>query len=307
MRVIVTGGAGFIGSHVVELYARKGNDVLVLDDLSTGRMEWIADLVQKRRRVAFDLCDIRDRNHVRCSIMGFQPQVICHLAAQPAISTSWDDPILTVQVNELGTLNILDAVIDADCGTRLIFASTSAVYRETSKILYEGNALAPTSPYGASKLAAETYIQELWKNSVLLRLGNVFGPRQMPIGKNQVVPLMIRHLLFGEEFSIYGDGRQERDYIYATDVAEAFLMAAYGTPGIYNVCTGHSVSVNEIASLLAASYGATGYEWCRTPEQDPRRQVLMDSSRARDGLCWEAHVSPRDGISLTAEWWNNRK
>jgi UDP-glucose 4-epimerase len=308
MRVLITGGAGFIGSHVAELYSHKGNDLMILDDLSTGRMEWIADLIQKRKwRTAFDLCDIRDRNHVRCSILAFQPQVVCHLAAQPAISTSWSDPILNAQVNELGTLNVLDAVIDADCGTRMIFASTSAVYAETGHILREGSLLGPRTPYGVSKLAAEQYVRELWPNSVLLRLGNVYGPKQAPIGRNQVVPLMLRHLLYGDDFQIIGDGNQSRDFVYVEDVADAFLLAAWGRPGTYNIASGISTGVNFVAHTLEEFYGMSGYEWQHSKEQDARRDVIMDNTAANNGLDWKPSHSLRDGLALTAEWWNNQK
>lgn len=308
MRVAITGGAGFIGSHVAALYAQKGNNVLILDDLSTGRMEWVADLVQhKNGRTSFDLCDIRDRDHVRCSLMDFHPQVVCHLAAQPAISTSWDDPILNAQVNELGTLNVLDAVKDADCNCRIIFASTSAVYQENSHVLREGGQLAPRTPYGISKLAAEQYIRELCPNSVVLRLGNVYGPKQQPIGRNQVIPLMIRHLLYGDDFAITGDGWQKRDFVYVEDVADAFLLASWGKRGIYNVASGLSFSINVVARLLEGLYGLAGYDWLHSVDQDERREVVMDVSAALDGLDWKPTYHLSDGLEKTSEWWNDLK
>lgn len=306
MRICVTGGAGFIGSHVVELLARKGNDVLILDDLSTGNMAWISDLIQHKTRVHFDLCDIRNKEHVRCALMAFQPEIICHLAAQPAISTSWANPVLNAEVNEMGTLNLIDSA--KEFGARkIIFASTSAVYLSPhTGILYEDSQCGPTAPYGISKLAAESYLRALFEDSVILRLGNVYGPRQVPIGQNQVIPLILRHFLYGDDFSIIGDGRQKRDFIFVEDVADAFLLAMYGDAGTYNIASGHQTSVNDLAALLEALYGVQGYPWLHTSTQDARRDVIMDISAARAGISWKPSKCLKDGLAKTADWWNNR-
>lgn len=306
MRVLITGGAGFIGSHVVELVAHKGNDVQILDDLSTGNMAWIADLVQHKERVHFDLCDIRNREHVRAAFMAFRPQIVMHLAAQPAISTSWDNPRLNAEVNELGTLNLIDSAKEFFV-TRMIFASTSAVYHDNNHVLFEYSAIEPVTPYGISKMAAERYLRALTTESVILRLGNVYGPRQMPIGKNQVIPLMFRKLLYGDEFHIIGDGRQKRDWVFVGDVAEAFLAAMWGKAGTYNIASGHSISVNDLSDAVEASCEFFGHTWSYAGQQDPRREVAMDISAARDGLDWKPSRCLKDGLKLTAEWWKTRK
>lgn len=306
MRVVVTGGAGFIGSHVVELFARKGNDVLILDDLSTGRMEWIQPILLKRKNhVAFDLCDIRNFDHLNCAFAEFHPNLICHLAAQPAISISWEDPALNAQVNELGTLNLINAA--KGYNARFIMASTSAVYRCNRHVLREDMPCLPDSPYGISKLAAENYVRTLCREGIVLRLGNVYGPRQVPLGKNQLVPLILRHFLYGDPFAIFGNGEQRRDFVYVEDVADAFLMAAWGKPGIYNVASGDSVPVNEVAGILSGLYGSRDYEWDHTDQPDARQEVLMDVTAAANGLSWCSTHSLKDGLLMTAEWWNNRK
>lgn len=307
MRVLITGGAGFIGSHVVELVARKGNEVQVVDDLSTGNLDWLHNFSLSNKHVHYDLCDIRDRGHVRAEFMAFRPQIVMHLAAQPAISTSWENPRINAEVNELGTLNLIDSAKEFFV-TRMIFASTSAVYHDNNHVLFEYSAIEPVTPYGISKMAAEHYLRALTTESVILRLGNVYGPRQVPIGKNQVIPLMFRFLLHGDEFKITGDGKQKRDWVFVGDVAEAFLAAMWGKAGTYNIASGHSVSVTELARAVEASCGLSGqYGWAYTAEQDPRREVAMDISAAREGLDWKPSHCLKDGLKLTAEWWNTRK
>src|SRR5574341_1609885 len=127
MRICITGGAGFIGSHVAELFSRKQHELLILDDLSTGNMALIEPLLKNPKRIHFDLCDIRNRSHVHCALMAFRPEVICHLAAQSAVSNSWDDPAFNAQVNEVGTLNLIESAV-AFGARKILFASTSAVY-----------------------------------------------------------------------------------------------------------------------------------------------------------------------------------
>jgi UDP-glucose 4-epimerase len=292
---------------VVELLAHKGNDILVLDDLSTGNVAWISDLIQHKTRVHFDLCDIRNKEHLRCALMAFQPEAICHLAAQPAISTSWMFPAQSAEINEIGTLNLIDSAKEFGA-RRIIFASTSAVYHESLHIpLHEYSTCEPHNPYGISKLAAEQYLRALFQTCLILRLGNVYGPRQFPVGHNQVVPLMFQHFLQYKQFYITGDGKQRRDFVFVSDVAEAFLAALYGDPGTYNIASGHQTSVNELAALLEGLYGAQGYPWDRTKENDPRQEVNLDVSEAKVKLGWRAEHSLKDGLAITADWWNNRQ
>lgn len=307
MRVLVTGGAGFIGSHVVELFVKKQHEVMILDDLSTGKMEWIKDVILKYpKRVNFDMCGVQNWDHVDPLIKGFGPDVICHLAAQPAISTSWSDPILNAQVNEIGTLNLLMSAKEHGV-RRFIFTSTSAVYKETLELTSECSRREPASPYGISKLAAETYVRTIFPESVALRLGNVYGPRQVPIGENQVVPRILRHFLYGDDFAIHGDGEQKRDFVFVEDVAEAFLLAMWGKPGIYNIATGARMSVNQLAHIIEALYGVDGYKWQHTDQQDPRRDILLDVRAAQKELGWKPRHQMSHALQITCEWWNDRK
>lgn len=307
MRILVTGGCGFIGSHVVELLVKKQHEVMILDDLSTGVMEWVQDVIVKHpKKVNFDLCTITSWDHVDVLMKAFRPDAICHLAAQPAISTSWGNPILNAQVNEIGTLNLL--VSAGEHGVkRFIFTSTSAVYKETTQLTTETSPREPCSPYGISKLAAETYVRSIFPNSVALRLGNVYGPRQVPIGENQVVPRMLRHFLYGDDFAIHGDGEQKRDFVFVEDVADAFLLALWGKPGVYNIASGVRTSVNEVAKHMEAFYHVPGYEWQHTKLQDPRRDILLDVSAARRELGWKSEWTLLEGLTKTAAWWNGRK
>lgn len=305
MRILITGGAGFIGSHVAALMCQKQNEVMILDDLSTGRMEWVNELVVRKHSVGFDLCRVETWGHVDPVIKGFRPDVICHLAAQPAISTSWADPILNANVNEIGTLNLVLSAREHGV-KRFIFTSTSAVYKETLASTKECSPKEPNSPYGISKLAAEFYVRSIFPNSVVLRLGNVYGPRQVPVGENQVIPRILRHFLYGDDFSIHGDGEQKRDFVFVEDVAEAFLMALWGKPGTFNVATGERVSVNELAKMIELMYGVPGYGWKHTKQQDPRRDIILDVSAAHKELGWKPRHSLQDGLQITCEWWNNR-
>lgn len=307
MRVMVTGGCGFIGSHVVELLVKKQHDVMILDDLSTGKMEWVQEVITNHsKKVNFDLCRIQTWAHVDPLIQGFRPDVICHLAAQPAISTSWEDPILNAEVNEIGTLNLLLSAKQHGV-KRFIFTSTSAVYKETVLLTTECAPREPASPYGISKLAAETYTRAIFPNSVVLRLGNVYGPRQVPIGENQVVPRILRHFLYGDDFAIHGDGEQKRDFVYVQDVAEAFLLAMWGKPGVFNIASGLRTSVNALARWFEAAYQVPGYKWQHTAEQDPRRDILLDVSAAHRELGWKAKHNLVDGLAATNQWWNTKK
>lgn len=307
MRVLVSGGCGFIGSHVVELLASKRHDVMILDDLSTGKVEWVKDvIIDFPKKVNFDMCSVQRWDHVEPLIKGFQPEVIVHLAAQPAISTSWDDPLLNAQVNEIGTLNLLMSG-KQNRVKRFVFASTSAIYREDSEIASESSPKEPKSPYGISKLAAETYVRTLFPNSACLRFGNVYGPRQVPIGENQVVPRMLRHFLYGDDFAIHGNGEQTRDFVFVKDVAEAVMRAMWGQVGSYNIASGTSVSVNAVARMVEAIYHVPGYKWAHTKEQDPRQQIRLDVRTAWKELGWKARRPLIDGLHATCDWWDARK
>lgn len=300
MNVLVTGGAGFIGSHVVDLLAGRGHRVLALDNMSTGRSE---NLGGKRENVLFVNMDITypfRYPFMEAETADFKPEVILHLAAQASITVSNDLPKFDMQTNAGGTLNMI--LTARRLGVkRIVMASTSAVYGDEDVLLREGNVPKPMSPYGVSKLAGENYLRAMFPESVALRLGNVYGPRQVSIGENQVVARMIGHVLKGKPFCIHGDGNQKRDFVYVEDVARAFELAMDAEPGIYNVAGGRGVSVNGIAAVLARVLGKE-VQWAHDELYDARRNVRMDVSKAREGLGWGAEVKLEEGLRRTVEW-----
>lgn len=307
MKILITGGAGFIGSHVVELLARKQHEIVVVDDLSTGKLEWIQPLIDApRARVHFRMLRLQCGRDVNEIVGDFRPRVICHLAAQPAISTSWADPCLNAEINELGTVNLLSAAREIGV-RRFIMTSTSAVYSYTDKPIRETTRCDPDTPYGISKLAGEMYVRAMSQEAVILRLGNVYGPRQVPLGENQVVPKMMRHLMYSESFSIHGDGNQTRDFVFVEDVAEAFLYSIYGKPGTYNVATGTSYSVNRLAEFVAGLYDQPAYAWPHDDQEDTRRGAHLDATAAYQGLGWKPSHTILSGLAPTADWWKSRK
>ena len=297
MNVLVTGGAGFIGSHVVDLLAGLGHRVLVVDNLITGRME---NLGAKRENVMFEDTDISypfAHPFVDADAALFEPEVILHLAAQASITVSNENPKFDLQTNGLGTLNVI--MIAKQLGVRrIVMASTSAVYGDEDVLLRESNVPSPMSPYGVSKLAGENYLRAMFPESVILRLGNVYGPRQVSIGENQVMARMIGHVLHGKDFSIHGDGNQKRDFVYVEDVAKAFHVGMVAEPGIYNIASGRGVSVNGVAAVLARVMGQD-VKWAHDEIKDTRRNVRMDVSKARAGMNWGAEVKLEEGLRRT--------
>lgn len=305
-RVLVTGGEGFIGSHVVEMLAERGHEVTIIDDESTGKFENIAHLmIGGKYHVTPALCDITIFDNLRALFRIARPEVVFHLAAQASISESVKDPKKDMEVNGVGTNNVVRAA--QEVGTRrIVFASTSAVYHSRTPVLMEKGCVGPESPYGVSKVAGENYLA-ITGEATVLRLGNVYGPRQIPIGENQVIARMVKHALFGNPFAIHGDGEQERDYVYVGDVAEAFLRAmdehGFHT---YNIASGVGYSVKRVAHLLAGLVRKR-IAWKHDDLWDLRRSVNLSVEAARDQLGWVAQTKLVEGLEKTVEWWRGQK
>lgn len=302
MRILVTGSAGFIGSHVLDKLLDLGHRPILLDNMSTGKEKNIP----RHRMIPADLnkIDITNAHDVEMLIFHERPEAIIHLAAQAAISTSIDDPVLDMKVNGLGTINLLRSALRYGV-RRFIFSSTSAVYDDKFRSISpidERDPLFPNSPYGISKLAAEGYVRTMFPGSVILRFGNVYGPRQVSIGGNQVVPLMIRHLECGDDFSIHGSGNQQRDFVYVDDIVDAIVKSLDGKPGTYNVGTNQAVSVNSVGEILRKRYGQSGFPWKHTDQEDPRPYVCLSNELARTHLGWEPRVDIVDGLNRTVDW-----
>lgn len=301
MKILVTGGAGFIGSHVRDLLLARGDEVQIIDNFSTGSIENIGG----RQPIpdGFKGFNILDQGEVWDVFENFLPDAVIHLAAQPSISTSIEDPWLDLEINVIGTRNIIN-VCSRFGVSRLVFSSTSAVYAHSDLNHMEYSLLKPDSPYGISKLTAEMYIRHMLPDSVILRFGNVYGPRQVPLGENQLIARIIRHFEHGDPFYIHGDGEQSRDFVYVGDVARAVVLAALdGLPGTYNIASGVSRSVNEVAREFEDLYGVQGYKWEHDESREERNFVGMDVSLAEEILAWKALIPLYLGLRQTLDWW----
>lgn len=308
MKSLVTGGAGFVGSNLVDALLTRGDDVVVVDDLSTGRRENLERALAGGATLVE--CDIRDGHTVNELARKMNPDVVFHLAAQIDVRKSVADPSFDASINVGGTANVLEATRAAEC-PRLVFTSTGgAIYGEgdgQSLPLAENAPLAPLSPYGQSKFAGEGYLslyQRLYGLSCAsLRLGNVYGPRQDPLGEAGVIAIFCGRLLAGERPTVYGDGSQTRDYIYVGDVVAALLAAAESVEtGPINVGTGRETDVLELVRSLRELRPAVGFK----PEFAPPRvgevqRISVDPSRAERELGWRAQTGLKEGLRLTLD------
>jgi UDP-glucose 4-epimerase len=308
MRALVTGGAGFIGSNLVDALLARGDEVTVLDDLSTGRRGNLDGALAAGATLAE--ADVRDREAVARIAAEAGPEVVFHLAAQIDVRRSVEDPAFDAAVNVGGTANVLEAARGAGA-RRFVFVSTGgAIYGEgegKALPLDEGAAVEPLSPYGQSKFAAEGYLalyERLYGLSgVSMRLGNVYGPRQDPLGEAGVIAIFCGRLRGGGRPTVFGDGRQTRDYIYVGDVVGALLAAAGSeATGAINVGTGVETDVLELARTLAELGDAEGFE----PEFAPARagevlRIAIDPARAKRELGWEPEVGLEEGLRLTLD------
>jgi UDP-glucose 4-epimerase len=298
MRAIVTGGAGFIGSHVAEALVVRGDEVYVLDDLSSGKRENVPAGAE------LHVGDIRDPD---AAFDAARPEVVFHLAAQASVSVSVAKPALDAAVNVLGTVTVLEAA--RRHGAQVIFSSTGgAIYGECEAPATEDWERRPLSPYGTSKLAGEEYLAA-WNRlygtrHVALRYGNVYGPRQDPHGEAGVVAIFLRAIADGRRPTIFGDGSQERDYVYAGDVARATLAATQLDGGVLNISTGRPTTVLE---LVEAMRRATGRDI--DPEHGPERlgdlqRSVLDASLAARELGWRPEVALEDGLRETWQFFS---
>jgi UDP-glucose 4-epimerase len=301
VRILVTGGAGFVGSHVVDRLVSDGHEVAVIDDLSTGRRENVN--VAARLHVA----DLRAPELHRI-VDATRPGAVLHLAAQAAVSRSVADPAFDASVNVLGILNLLEGCRKAGVRDIVYISTGGAGYGDTDVIpTPETHATRPASPYGVSKIAAELYL-DCWLGmhggrGVSLRLANVYGPRQNPEGEAGVVAIFTRRLLSGRSCIINGDGEQTRDYVYVGDVADAVVRAVgVKTTGAINVGTARETTVNELYRLLARAAGvdrAADYGPARPGEQ---RRSALAWDRARRELGWAPSTSLERGVAETVAW-----
>ncbi len=308
MRALVTGGAGFIGSNLVDALLARGDAVTVVDDLSTGRRENLDEGLAAGATLAE--ADIRDRAALEEIAGRERPEVVFHLAAQIDVRKSIADPAFDASINVGGTANVLEAARAAEA-RRVVFSSTGgAIYGEgegQQLPLAEDAPLAPEAPYGQSKFAGEGYLslyERLYGlSSVPLRLGNVYGPRQDPLGEAGVIAIFCGRLREGRRPTVFGDGRQTRDYIYVGDVVAAMLAAADAeTSGPLNIGTGIETDVLELVRQLGELGGSGDFE----PELAPPRagevqRISIDPGRAERELGWRAEMGLEEGLRVTLD------
>jgi UDP-glucose 4-epimerase len=301
MRVLVTGGAGFIGSHLVDALVVRGDEVAVVDDMSGGRPGRVPDqaIVHK--------LSVTDGAAVAAVADDFRPELICHLAARVDVRMSVSDPADDALVNVVGTVNVLEAA--REVGARVILGSTGAVIygRDAPIPSLEDVLPLPESPYGVAKNSAEQYV-ELYNrlhatSHVVLRLANVYGPRQDPAGQVGVVAIFCARVLAGKHPVVYGDGGQTRDFIYVGDAVSAYLAAAdRGRPGIWNIGSGAEVSIRQLATVISEVSGHEIKPVFAAARPGELRRGALASKRALRDLGWAPTVSLTEGVRRVYRW-----
>ncbi len=305
MKILVTGGAGFIGSHVVDMYIDEGHDVVVVDDMSTARR------TNLNPKAVFYERDIRDPD-IKDIFEREQPEVVNHHAAQMDVRRSVADPIFDADVNIIGSLNLMECARHYGVRQLIYISSGGAVYGEPEYLpCDEGHPINPICQYGASKHTVEHYLYMYSENYgidyTVLRYPNVYGPRQDPKGEAGVVAIFTGQMLANREVTINGDGNQQRDYVYVGDCARANLLALSNNhaSGIYNLGTGFGTSVNELFESLK---GITGYP--KKPTFGPAklgetRRIWLQADKARRTFGWDPTVELKEGLEKTVAFFKS--
>ena len=330
MKILVTGGAGFIGSNVVDAFVREVHEVAILDNLSTGRKENLNPYAK------FYNVDITDFEGVEKVFKDFKPEILYHLAAQIDVRKSVSNPVFDAKVNVLGSINLFKLSVEYGV-KRVIFSSTGgALYGEPSKLpATENTPVEPLSPYGVSKYCGENYLNYFKRlygvdryaplrsahddgeaglpeeahgfERVILRYANVYGPRQDPLGEAGVIAIFIGKILKGERPIIYGDGTQTRDYIFVDDVVRANMLALTGKEGTYNIGTGIETSVNKLVEILSEVFGKKIEPIYAEERPGEVKRIALDGTLAKEMLGFVPQYSLYDGIKRTVEWFKTYK
>lgn len=310
MKILVTGGAGFIGSNIVDLYVADGHEVLVVDNFSTGKESNLSKAVGKM--LSIEKLDIRDGEALKAVVSRFQPDIINHHAGQISVSASSVMPVEDASINIIGTLNLLEAMRHAAPQAKLIYATSGgAMYgpHRDENPHHEGSESSPLSPYGLSKHTAERYIW-LYSNlygicAIVLRYANVYGPRQDPHGEAGICAIFTQRMIEGLPVTIFGDGTSIRDYVFVQDIAAANLAALESGEGhAFNISTGLGISTREVFDTfkVAADYKLQ-------PLSAPLRSGELNASvlspfKAMDLLGWKSTVPFSEGIKKTVAWYS---
>lgn len=305
MKILVTGGAGFIGSWVAEAYIEDGNEVLIIDNLSTGNLNNVPSAAE------FIKGDIRDRSVLKAAFSEFNPDIINHHAAQIDVRKSVDDPTLDADINIKGTLNLLELSRKSGI-SKFIFASTGgAIYGEPDLIPADEDTVPmPISPYGISKFSIEKYLSYYNKiyglNYTSLRYSNVYGPRQNPHGEAGVIAIFCNKIITGEPCTVYGDGEQTRDYVYVEDVKRANIECILSPNDSYNIGTSIETSVNGLIEYLRKASGRD-FEVIYEPARDGEvERISLNNNKAIKEINWTPHVMLEEGIKNTWIWFYNK-
>ena len=300
MNTVVMGGAGFIGSHIVDALVAQGCTATVFDDLSSGKRENLG------AGIALTVGDVRDKEAV-AAVLSDGVDCVFHLAAQIDVRKAVEDPGLDAQVNVGGTINVLNACVEVHVRRFVMSSTGGALYGEPKNLpADEQTPIQPLSPYGVSKYCAEQYIEYFHRTcgleTVILRYANVYGPRQDPNGEAGVVGIFARHILLGQSCIVYGDGEQTRDFIFVDDVAHANMLAMQGPLGTFNIGTGVEISLNQLLAAFERVVGhpvAREYALARAGEV---QRIALNAEKARHELGWKPSVSLEDGLARTLAW-----
>lgn len=300
-RILVTGGAGFIGSHVVDQLISRGYEPIVIDNLSSGKASNINSYAK------FYKIDITDQAQLSQVFAQEKPEAILHYAAQTSVAFSVENPSFDASVNIIGSLNVFEAARKYRV-RRIVLASTGgAIYGEPKALpCQEDDVLNPLAPYGISKMAMEHFSNSYSLRGldvVILRLGNVYGPRQDPDGEAGVIAIFAGKMLSGEDIVVYGQGEQQRDFVYVDDVVDASMKALFGKGvGVYNISSGLGVTVNTIVEKLGSLLN-----WRGKVKHQPARagevfKIYLSSAKALNVFGWEAKISLDEGLKKTATY-----
>ncbi|MDH3770598.1 MAG: NAD-dependent epimerase/dehydratase family protein [Nitrospirota bacterium] len=303
MNVLVTGGAGFIGSHLVDRLVQEGNQVIVIDNLSTGKRK------QVNKKAQFYKMDIRSKRIERV-FRKERPLIVVHLAAQMNVRLSTEDPVFDAEVNILGTLNLLEHAMKHGVRKVSFASSGGAVYGEQEVFpAAESHRTDPLSPYGISKLAGEKYLAYYTNTTglrhVVLRFGNVYGPRQEPEGEAGVIAIFSKLMLEGGQPIINGTGKQTRDFVYVDDVVEAIMVTiGEDIQGIFNVGTGQEATVNECYGIIKELTNSSCKDLYGAAKKGEQFRSVLDVMKLRERFGWDPQVSLPDGLRMTVEFFN---
>lgn len=301
MKILVTGGAGFIGSWVSEEYLKNGHEVLIIDNLSTGKKENLPDGAD------FIECDIKDKDYIQKVFKDFQPEIVNHHASQINVRASVENPVFDAETNVVGSINVLEQSVKNSI-RRFIFSSTGgAIYGEPENLPVDEKTIqSPLSPYGVSKLCVENYIKFYSRiyglDYIILRYSNVYGERQNPHGEAGVVAIFCTNILNGKPCKIFGDGNQTRDYVHVSDVAKANLLSLKGASGIYNIGTSVETSVNDIIGELKKIVDAD-FKVINEPERAGEvMRISLENSLAYEQIGWQPGLDLENGLRKTWSW-----